>query len=386
MKKHLLNSLVFISSFACTAEEEKAQATIDVSNFADEFNYADIAFPEHFYADSTSGRHIESVMETDNTPEHNPITDAGANLGRYLFYDVNLSANQTISCASCHQQETGFSDPRVLSLGFDGGETGRHSMALTNARFYQPGMYFWDQRAATLEEQVLMPFQDSVEMGMTLETLVQAVEEQEHYAFMFETVFGDPEITAERISFALAQFVRSIVSFGSKYDQGRAQVNDSWADFPNYTEEENLGKEIFMQTPNTQNGVGCAVCHEGEAMIGWAANNNGLEAVPVTDVGYGGVTGLNSDMALFKFPSLRNIAVRGTFMHDGRFSSLREVVDHYMDTVERHPHLGVPLSVHNFDLTEAEREALVAFLETLTDEDMLTDPKYADPYLAVEAE
>jgi cytochrome c peroxidase len=116
-------------------------------------------------------------------------------------------------------------------------------------------------------------------------------------------------------------------------------------------------------------------------MIGWAANNNGLEGVPVTDLGYGEVTGVNSDNATFKFPSLRNIAVRGTFMHDGRFASLREVVDHYMDTVENHPNLGVPLSRHDFDLTESEREALVAFLETLTDEGMLTDPKYANPYL-----
>ena len=378
-----LSPILALSLFACTQDEK---VTLDVSNFATEFNYADIEFPEHFYADSTSGRHIESVMETDNTPENNSITDAGANLGRYLFYDVNLSANQTVSCASCHQQETGFSDPRVLSVGFEGGETGRHSMALTNARFYQPGMYFWDQRAATLEEQVLMPFQDEIEMGMTLETLVQAVEAQEHYPFMFETVFGDSEVTSERISLALAQFVRSIVSFDSKYDEGRAQVDDSWNDFPNYTEEENLGKEIFMQTPNTQNGVGCAVCHEGEAMIGWAANNNGLEAIPVTDRGYGAVTGENSDNATFKFPSLRNIAVRGTFMHDGRFDSLRAVVDHYMDTVERHPNLGVPLSVHNFDLSESEREALVAFLETLTDEEMLTDPKYADPYVGLETE
>jgi cytochrome c peroxidase len=378
-----LTPIILLSLFACTQNDK---VTIDVSNFADEFNYANMEFPDHFYADSTSGRHIESVMEADNTPAHNPITDAGANLGRYLFYDVNLSANQTIACASCHQQESGFSDPRVRSLGFEGGETGRHSMALTNARFYQPGMYFWDQRAATLEEQVLMPLQDSVEMGMTLETLVQAVEAQEHYAFMFETVFGDPAITPERISLALAQFVRSIVSFGSKYDEGRAQVNDSWADFPNYTEEENLGKEIFMQTPNTQNGVGCSVCHEGEAMIGWAANNNGLDAAPVTDRGYGDVTGDNSDNATFKFPSLRNIAVRGTFMHDGRFDSLRAVVDHYMDTVEHHPNLGVPLSVHDFDLTESERNALVAFLETLTDNSMLTDPKYASPYATVETE
>jgi cytochrome c peroxidase len=378
MKRLILTPMLAAVLFACTTEAEEDK--IDVGNFADEFNYTDIEFPEHFSVDSTSGRHLESVLETDNTPEDNPITDAGANLGRYLFYDVNLSANNTISCSSCHQAEFGFSDPRVLSLGFEDGETGRHSMGLTNARFYDSGMFFWDQRAETLEDQVLMPFQDEVEMGMTLGTLVQAVEEQEHYPFMFETVFGDSEVTSERISLVLAQFVRSMVSFGSKYDEGRAQVNDSWTDFPNFTEEENLGKEIFMQTPNTQNGVGCAVCHEGEAMIGWDANNNGLDSETSGDQGYGEITGLDQDQGTFKFPSLRNIAVRGTFMHDGRFSSLREVVDHYTDSVESHANLGVPLSMHNFNLSESKREAVVAFLKTLTDSDMLTDPKFADPY------
>ena len=378
MKRLMFTPMLAAVLFACTTETEEDK--IDVGNFADEFNYTDIEFPEHFSVDSTSGRHLESVLETDNTPEDNPITDAGANLGRYLFYDVNLSANNTISCSSCHQAEFGFSDPRVLSLGFEDGETGRHSMGLTNARFYDSGMFFWDQRAETLEDQVLMPFQDEVEMGMTLGTLVQAVEEQEHYPFMFETVFGDSEVTSERISLVLAQFVRSMVSFGSKYDEGRAQVNDSWTDFPNFTEEENLGKEIFMQTPNTQNGVGCAVCHEGEAMIGWDANNNGLDSETSGDQGYGEITGLDQDQGTFKFPSLRNIAVRGTFMHDGRFSSLREVVDHYTDSVESHANLGVPLSMHNFNLSESKREAVVAFLETLTDSDMLTDPKFADPY------
>ncbi len=346
----------------------------------DDFEYADIEFPEHFDDAATGGMGGSSALDMDNTPDDNPVTNEGARLGRHLFYDTNLSANGTIACASCHVAELGFADDRALSLGFEGGETGRHSMGLTNARFYAPGRFFWDQRAETLEDQVLMPFQDPVEMGMTLETLVAAVEEQDLYAPLFEAAFGDDEVTSERISLALAQFVRSLVSFGSRYDEGRAQVSSATVDFPNFTDEENEGKAIFMNTPMAPNGAGCAVCHQGETMSAASADNNGLDIDSSSDDGYGGVTGLAGDMGTFKVPSLRNIAVRGSFMHDGRFSTLREVVDHYGDSVQPHPNLGMPLNVHSMDLSTSDREALVAFLETLTDEAMLADPKFADPF------
>jgi cytochrome c peroxidase len=293
---------------------------------------------------------------------------------------VNLSVNGTIACASCHKAEFGFSDDRQLSLGFDGGETGRHSMSLTNARFYGPGMFFWDQRAETLEDQVLMPFQDPVEMGMTLDTVVIAVEGQDFYSALFEDAFGDSEVTSDRISSALAQFVRSLVSFNSRYDEGRAAVSSATVDFPNFTDEENLGKQIFMNTPMSPNGLGCAVCHVGETMSVAAANNNGLDADSENDAGYGEVTGFVNDMGTFKVPSLRNVAVRAGYMHDGRFATLREVIDHYGDSVEFHPNLGMPLNRHAMYITEEHRTALVAFLETLTDEEMLTDPKFADPF------
>ena len=320
-------------------------------------------------------------MDRDNTPESNPTTNEGAALGRVLFYDKNLSANGTVACASCHKSEFGFSDDQPLSPGFDGGETGRHSMGLTNAAFYGPGMFFWDQRAETLEDQVLMPFQDPVEMGMTIETLITAVEEQELYIELFENAFGDSDVDEVRISQALAQFVRSLVSFGSKYDEGRAEVSSALVDFPNFSDEENLGKEIFMNTPAGPNGAGCAVCHQGETMSAGEAENNGLDADSDSDAGYGGVTGEAGDMGTFKVPSLRNIAVRGSFMHDGRFTSLEEVVDHYGDTVEAHPNIGMPLNMHDIHLTEEHREALLAFLHTLTDEDMMNDPKFADPFV-----
>lgn len=200
-----------------------------------------------------------AAVESDNTPIDNPITDAGATLGRVLFYDKKLSANGTISCASCHQAEHGFSDPNVLSEGFEGGHTRRHSMGIVNARFYQTGKFFWDERAGTLEDQVLMPFQDEVEMGLTLSELVQIVTDQVYYPTLFQDTFGDETITSDRISKALAQFVRSLVSTTSKYDEGRSLVNSPLVDFPNFTQEENLGKQLF----NSQNLIApsCNACH-----------------------------------------------------------------------------------------------------------------------------
>jgi len=225
-----------------------------------------------------------------------------------------------------------------------------------------------------------MPFQDATEMGMTLDTLVAAIEAQDFYPGLFEEAFGDSEVTSERVSMALAQFVRSIVSFGSRYDEGRAQVSSATVDFPNFTEQENLGRQIFMNTPMGPNGAGCAVCHQGETMSAVEANNNGLDVNSDVDSGYGEITGASGDMGTFKVPSLRNIAVRATFMHDGRFSSLRAVIDHYGDSVQAHPNLGMPLNMHDLDFSEEEREALLAFLETLTDEDMLLAPKFASPF------
>ena len=349
------------------------------------YNYANPELPEHF-AVETLGFHGQlPILQTDNTPRDNPTTDAGATLGRVLFYDTNLSQNGTISCASCHVQENGFSDDRVLSIGFNGEETARHSMGLTNAAYYLGGQFFWDQRASTLEEQVLMPFQDPVEMGMTLETLEAAVQAQEFYPALFEAAFSDTTITADRISLALAQFVRSMVSYRSKYDEGRALVASRADDFPNFTEEENLGKALFVLPP-PYGGLACFVCHQGEAFAAQEATNNGLDANSDLDAGYGEVTGYASHMGKFKVPSLRNVAVRAPYMHDGRFADLSEVLNHYSRAIKPHPNLGPPFGVFDGEatkihLTVKETNALLAFLNTLTDTPMLQDPKFSNPFV-----
>jgi cytochrome c peroxidase len=357
------------------------------------FNYENIILPSHYTTNSFPARFQfqYAAILSDNTPSDNPITNEGATLGRVLFYDKKLSANTTISCSSCHKQEHGFSDPDVLSKGFGGGHTRRHSMGLTNARFYGTGKFFWDERAATLEDQVLMPFQDAVEMGLTLPQLEQIVKSQSYYPSLFNAAFGNDSITSDKISKSLAQFVRSMVSINSKYDVGRAMTSSPLNNFPNFTAGENNGKSLF----NAQNLIApsCNSCHLSEAFIaplltGGATTigtNNGLDSVSNTDAGIYESTGINGHRGKFKVPSLRNIGVRPPYMHDGRFASLAEVLDHYSTGIQNHPTLQPFLknsagNAIKYNFTSQEKTDIIAFLHTLTDNQMLTDEKYSDPF------
>ena len=329
-----------------------------------------------------------NVLAADNTPLNNPVTDDGATLGRVLFYDRNLSANRSTSCASCHHQDQGFGDSARFSRGFAGGRTARHSMGLTNARFYANGAFFWDERAATLEDQVLMPVQDPIEMGLSIDTLLARVSSAPYYPTLFEKAFGSPEVTELRVRQALAQFVRSMMSYGSRYDEGRAQVAGPATAFPNFTAQENQGKALFF---GAAPGGGppapgaCVTCHGTEAFTAPGPRNNGLDAT-TTDAGVGGANGNTAQDGLFKVPSLRNLSDRGPFMHDGRFATLEQVVEHYSTGVQNHPNLspqlrgpdGQPIRP-NF--TAAQKAALVAFLHTLDDPGFAQDLKFSDPFI-----
>jgi len=336
------------------------------------YDYQGIMLPA--YLGSTN------ILIHDNTPGDNQVTNEGATLGRVLFYDKKLSKNGTISCASCHIQEFGFSDTATLSKGFDGGLTGRHSMGLSNAKYRTNGRFFWDERAETLEDQVLMPIQDPVEMGMTLTDLVNVVDQQEYYDILFKRAFGDDEVTSDRISKALAQFIRAMVSFNSKYDQGRAN-HDVKEPFDNFTTQENWGKSIFNSIDKGQ----CGSCHSTDAMITVVSRNNGLTREP-DDYGVEKTTGNPLDRGKFKAPSLRNIAVRPPYMHNGDYKSLREVIMGYSTGINWTPtldgHLKMPggQSAIRFNLTQEEIEALEAFLNTLTDTEFLTNKIYSDPF------
>lgn len=321
-----------------------------------------------------------SITAQDNTPAENPVTDAGAALGRVLFYDKRLSANNTVACVSCHQPEHGFSDPRQFSVGFAGGRTERNSMGLTSAKYYPRKSYFWDERAATLEEQVLLPIQNEVEMGMTLPVLVAKLGEEDYYAELFTDAFGDATITTERISRALAQFIRAIVSTKSKYDEGVS------TGFANFTPAELLGRQIFNNQVGTAN---CVACHGTDNFVSSRITNNGLE-FPSIDRGIGAVTGNAADDGKFKSPSLRNIELTAPYMHDGRFATLEEVVEFYDSGVVAHPNLSGllknpadgpnPGEPRRLNLTAEQKGALVAFLKTLTDRTVTNDARFSDPF------
>ncbi len=337
------------------------------------YNYANPDLPSHFLTNNIEG--------IDNTPNNNQVTDAGATLGRVLFYDTRLSGNNTVSCASCHDQALGFSDNEVLSLGFEGGETARNSMGLANSRYYNNGRFFWDERANTLEIQTLLPIQDEVEMGLTLDELVSKIQAEDFYQPLFTEAFGDASVSNSRISLALSQFVRSMVSFESRYDEGLASVNgNNNADFLNFSELENLGKDLFF-SGRTQ----CSNCHETATFSGDQARNNGLDLISI-DLGLGGVTGNPRDNGKFKVNSLRNILLTAPYMHDGRFETLEQVVEFYDRGIQNNQNLDNRLRTNNgnvrrMNLNPQERQALVAFLRTLTDENFINDVKFSNPFI-----
>jgi cytochrome c peroxidase len=344
------------------------------------FNYSQVELPPHF---------AEIAATYDNTPSNNPITDHGATLGRVLFYDKSLSANGTTSCASCHEQKLAFTDEKTLSVGFQGKPVTRNSMSLINARYYRSGRFFWDERAATLEEQTLMPIENPVEMGHSLPALVAQLQADKIYPPLFHSAFGSGDVSADRMGQAIAQFIRSIVSYRSRYDVGRSAVASVHDRFPNFTEQENYGKLQFLERGQ------CAQCHLHDATASGRTRQsafffvdgpavNGVDGeLRGADAGVGGKTGVARDMGAFKAPSLRNIELTGPYMHDGRFTTIDRVLEHYNWSVRPHPNLDSRLeqiSAQGLALPEREKVALTEFLKTLTDHALITDPKFSDPF------
>jgi cytochrome c peroxidase len=327
-----------------------------------EYSDGDAPLPGHFRR-STAG----TVVFSDNTPPENRITNAGATLGRVLFYDVRLSATDDVACASCHLQEFGFGDTLRLSKGIYGRPTKRRTLALANARFNADGRFFWDQRAASLEAQVLQPIQDTMEMGMDLDGLERKLSGEPIYPALFAAAFGSPQVTREGISRALAQFVRSLVSSESRFDA--VFLTGGAPDESLLTDEEREGYRLF-------NSVGCAGCHRSVTQFADKANNNGLDLIPA-DTGAGG--------GQFKAASLRNVAVRPPYMHDGRFADLREVVEFYDHDVQDNPDLDprmreVDGTPRRLGLTTTQVNALVAFMGALTDSSFLKADRFSDPF------
>ncbi|MGB0806970.1 MAG: cytochrome-c peroxidase [Salibacteraceae bacterium] len=380
--QHVVLISIFLSVVSC--DRKKKETTILPVHVENGVLFKYLNLPN--YPFDYESKNIPAFLDAqniaihDNTPVNNPITNSGATLGRVLFYDKNLSKNNTVSCSSCHIQSHGFSDTLALSRGYTGLFTKRHSMGLANARYRENGRFFWDERAPTLEAQVLMPIQDSIEMGMNLIDLELKLLSLPYYPILFKRAFGDSLITSQRISKALAQFVRSMVSFDSRFDQGRRahKVNEP---FSNFTNQENLGKDVFY---SLNKGM-CSSCHFTDAMITDVARNNGLSREP-DDNGLENVTGNPLDRGKFRAPSLRNIAVRAPFMHKGDYRDLKSVINTYSTGISWSPtldgHLMSPgnTAAVRFNLSEEEKIALEFFLNTLTDYDFLKSEMYSDPF------
>jgi cytochrome c peroxidase len=302
-------------------------------------------------------------------PGDNPLIVERVAVGRKLFHETGLSRNGTISCASCHQEKSAFSDARRLSSGIEGRLGTRHAMPLCNLAW--KNSFFWDGRAPSLRAQALMPIQDHSEMDETLANAVPRLASGTNYPAAFQAAFGSPEITGEKIGLALEQFLLTLTSFDSKFDRVLRGAEK-------FTEEEQRGFQLFSTEYDPrrgQFGADCFHCHGGSLFQSQTFANNGLDS-EFTDIGRAKVTGKESDKGKFAVPSLRNVALTGPYMHDGRFKTLEEAVAHYCNGVKRsatldpnlakHPGGGVPLST-------AEQKSLVAFLKTLT------DPRFTSP-------
>ena len=337
------------------------------------FSYSEASFPETWLSDPAMN--LFRVNDADT-----PISDAGATLGRVLFYDPQLSSNLQVSCASCHRPEHGFADAAAVSEGVEGGVTHRNSMALINLAYQR--RLFWDARETSLEAQVLKPIAHPDEMGMDLAAVPIRLEGVPYYAELFAEAFGDEEITVERVSRALAQFLRSLQATHSRYDAG---LENGFGDF---TDEELEGKALFFNGDTR-----CAQCHgtlnfftPSELMVNGLDVNYGAAG----DGGLADLTGNPSQDGLFRVVSLRNVGLTAPYMHDGRFATLREVVDFYADGIQPHPGLNHRLSETGVGpngqspmtmaLDNEQREALVAFLHTLSDTTDWSNSPWGSPF------
>jgi cytochrome c peroxidase len=383
--------LLFVIIFQqCTKSDTAVTATynairaafgtkIDPNNLA---NYANQGKPAYITKDNTGP---------------NAITNAKATLGRVLFYDKNLSFDNSISCASCHKQQFAFSDTALASLGVSGGLTGRHSMRLINTRFANEAKFFWDERAATLETQTTQPVQDHAEMGFSgqagrpnFATLIAKLQAIPYYNELFTMAYGNTTITESRMQESFAQFIRSIQSFDSKYDAGRVAAPNDNAPFTNFTVQENSGKNLFNAAPvfnatsnRISGGLGCGGCHAApEFDIDPNSGNNGI---------IGRLNAPGIDVNNTRAPTLRDLVnnngiVNSPMMHNGIFTSLQTVIGHYGNiTIAPGNNRLAPRLTPNgigqkLNLTATEVNDVIAFLKTLSGTNVYSDVKWGSPF------
>ncbi|MFN8354379.1 MAG: cytochrome c peroxidase [Spirosomataceae bacterium] len=313
-------------------------------------------------------------------PADNPVTKEGVHLGRLLFYETRLSANNKVSCGSCHQQQLAFTDGQKFSHGISQNTTTRNTMSLANLLWVRN--LFWDGRAASLEAQCEAPLTHPDEMGQPLAISCQKLAQTSLYPPLFKLVYGSDEITPDKMVKAIAQFERTLISANSPYD---AYLSGKYSPTP----QELNGLKLFSTAPqpdkNTR-GANCAHCHGGAKTMVELFHNNGLDGVS-KDIGRQAITQSETDHGRFRVPTLRNIALTAPYMHDGRFATLAEVLDHYSEHLVQSSHLSPFLNdvsnVRNGKsllLTAQEKADIIAFLHLLTDTTFIHNPAFSNPH------
>ncbi|MFT4566890.1 MAG: cytochrome c peroxidase [Saprospiraceae bacterium] len=354
-----ITSLVFI---CCSADETMLDNSLsDIPYLPEAYN---LQVPTHF---------PQMPIPTDN-----PLTVDGVRLGRHLFYDPILSRDSTLSCASCHHQQSAFTDNEMVSEGVDGTLGRRSSMSLIDIGFHTNG-FFWDGRTLTLEEQAEIPVEDPVEMHEMWGNVEKKFQRHKDYPILFRKAFGIEEkieITKELAVKAIAQFERTLVSSGTaKYDRVVAGTDV-------FTDEELKGHNIFFDIEDDiSRHAECGHCHNAPLFTITTFANNGIDNVDegnLLDKGLAEFTNVDFDNGKFKITTLRNIFNTAPYMHDGRFSTIDEVLDHYISGGHASRNLDPVLRPLN--IGEEDRAALKAFIGTLQDEEVLNDLRYASPF------
>lgn len=353
MKKGFLYILILLSFYACKEEQTEV-----------------IHKPQPYVLVLPPG------LPPAELPADNPLTKEGVALGRALFYDPLLSKNQSQSCASCHNQSFAFTDHGLAkSVGVRKMQGNRNSMPLFNLMLHNQG-FFWDGRVLTLRQQALHPIQDTLEMDETIENVLLKLNNSGKYPELFKKAFGTADISAERIGLALEQFMLSIVSGTSRFDLAQAGKIT-------LTESEKRGQILFFKelNPNAgEKGADCFHCHGGPDFSNHSFMNNGLDVIGA-DPGRYSVTGRTQDYGKFKTPSLRNIELSAPYMHDGRFSTLEEVIEHYNNGIKHAANLDPNMHAikDGINLNEQDKTDLINFLKSLTDTVFLKNSEYAAP-------
>ena len=317
---------------------------------------------------------------TPMLPDDNPLTQEGVKLGKMLFYEKRLSKGNIQSCASCHNQTEAFSDTLQFSIGVEELPGKRQAMAIFNMPWHI-NRFFWDGRADLLRDQAVLPIQDPLEMNETIENVITKLSADQMYLDQFKRAFDRDEILIDDISLALEQFMLSIISMNSKYDRYLAGEIE-------LTESEERGRKLYFGEYIPSNprlsGANCQFCHGGLNFENGTYLNNGLDTdEEFTDIGLEEVTKNADDRAKFKIPSLRNIAVTPPYMHDGRFKTLEEVIDHYNEGVKESSTVDPAVSKtieKGLFLDDQDKTDLINFLKTLTDHSFLNNEEYKNPF------